>query len=309
MKADSSKVNISIIICTYNRCESLKKTLASLMAQEIPEDISYEVLVVDNNSSDKTKEVVEEFKAKYPGIFRYIFEKNQGLSFARNAGIREAKGKIVAFTDDDVLVDKYWLVNIEKAFKEHPVACIGGKILPLWETMPSEWLTKKLYSYLALLDEGNEPIFLDWPKIWGANFAVRSSVFKKYGQFNTSLGRTPGKLYAHEESRFIKKLIENEEKALYAPDIIVHHFIPVQRMCKNYFRKWKFDEGELDAISMGEYVFRKILNVPLFMIKKAMKQLLKYIHAALFSPTEVFHEELEFIYYSGFIWGRLKLRG
>src|SRR5271157_2306584 len=106
-------VNVSLIICTYNRCGSLLRTLESIAASE-PPSVEWEVLVVDNNSADQTRAAVEEFASRHPGRFRYVFEPNQGLSNARNAGILAARGAVIAFTDDDVIVDTSWLLNLTR---------------------------------------------------------------------------------------------------------------------------------------------------------------------------------------------------
>src|SRR5712691_696604 len=103
---------ISLILCTHNRCESLARGLNSAAALTLPDSVPWEVLVVDNNSNDQTRKVVEEFCHQNPGRFRYLFEPQPGLSYARNAGIREARGDIIAFMDDDVIVEPTWLQNL-----------------------------------------------------------------------------------------------------------------------------------------------------------------------------------------------------
>ena len=111
--------------------------------------------------------MVKEFMVDLRLPVRYIFEEKQGQSHARNRGIREAYGEIIAFTDDDVIVEKEWVLNIKKAFEKNNVACVGGKILPIWEIPKPNWLTQDLYSYLGLLDYGDRSFYLDSPKIWG----------------------------------------------------------------------------------------------------------------------------------------------
>src|ERR1700690_361651 len=105
-------MDLSVVICTYNRSESLANTLRSLSVQLLPDTLQWEVLVLDNNSRDKTRAVVEEFCREFPGRFRYVLEARQGKSHALNSGIREACGDIVAFTDDDVLLEPSWLHNL-----------------------------------------------------------------------------------------------------------------------------------------------------------------------------------------------------
>ena len=107
-------MKITVILCTYNRCQSLVRALDSLAASILSETIEWEVLVVDNNSSDQTKAIVEDFCRQYPGRFRYLFEPQQGKSYALNAGIREARGDILAFVDDDVTVEPMWLQNLRR---------------------------------------------------------------------------------------------------------------------------------------------------------------------------------------------------
>src|SRR5579863_10079992 len=104
-------MDISVILCTYNRCDDLTQALAGLAASRMPQSVDWEVLVVDNNSKDRTRSVVEEFSSVYPR-FRYLFEGQQGLSNARNAGIAAARGRVLAFTDDDVIIDPGWLLNL-----------------------------------------------------------------------------------------------------------------------------------------------------------------------------------------------------
>lgn len=299
---------ISVIICTYNHSESLKNNLDSIKKMSIPNDLSWELIVVDNNSKDSTKEVVEEFTRVSGLNVRYVFEEKQGLSHARNRGTEEAKGEIIAFTDDDVLVEKEWVLNIKKAFEVNDVACVGGKILPIWEIPKPRWLTQDLYGYLAILNYGDKLFYLDSPKIWGANFAVKSFVFKKYGYFDTTLGHKGGKLYGGEEVEFIERIIKNGEKVLYYPDILVHHCIPSYRMRKPYFRKWFYDKGELEAIQMGNYPHRNFMGVPLYILRRLIKTLPKYIFVRITLNQNGFHEELILFNIIGFIIGRIKSR-
>ena len=134
-------MKISVVVCTYNRSEYLRRMLMSLREALIPEHLSCEIILVDNHSTDNTKYVFEEIARPHRSNWKYVFEEKEGISHARNRGVREAKGEIIAFTDDDVIVDKYWIQNICKAFEENSdVVCVGGKILPIWEIPKPEWL-------------------------------------------------------------------------------------------------------------------------------------------------------------------------
>jgi len=301
-------MSISVIICTYNRSKSLARTLESFRDVFHPKDAAWELIVVDNNSSDDTREVIDRYIQNSGIPCRYIFENKQGLSYARNSGVAEAKGEILSFTDDDVIVDKYWLQNIEHAFKENDVACIGGKILPVWENPQPAWLIGEMLQILALLDLGDAKIELDRPQIWGANLSIRSSMFRKYGFFDPRLGHIEGKLYGGEETKFIRSLMDKGEKVLYCPNILIHHCIPGFRMKKSYFRKWFYDKGELKAIQMGEYRLRNISGIPLYVIRESIRVFIRYLWKQVSSPPLAFQEQLIFIHQIGLLMGRWKYR-
>src|ERR1700734_3508684 len=133
-------MKITIILCTYNRCASLAKALESTAAMTLPGSAEWEVLVVDNNSTDQTREVVEGFHSRYPRHFRYLFEPQQGKSYALNAGVREARGDILAFTDDDVTVEPTWLQNLTAPLKTGECVGTSGRTLPEQSFSPPRWL-------------------------------------------------------------------------------------------------------------------------------------------------------------------------
>lgn len=270
----------------------------------VSSELMWELIIVDNNSTDNTKNIVDGFAANTHIKTRYLFEKNQGVSFAKNLGIKYAQGDIIAFTDDDVIVDKTWLTNISKAFEASNAICIGGKILPFWEVPPPRWLTKDLYFYLALVDHGETILKMTKATIYGANFAVRSAAFKKYGLFNTAIGRTAGKLYGGDETEFIQRLIDAGEEILYLPDIIVHHCISSDRLKKSYFRKWLFDCGEQKGLLLGNYVQRSILGIPFYAIRQTAHVILSVIISSVFNYGKLFDRELLLMHNIGFIKGR-----
>lgn len=195
-------MKISIIICTYNRCESLKDTLDSLIAQD-DNTLDYEVIVVDNNSKDATNTLVKSYIPKFNGCLRYIFEPKQGLSYARNRGIYVAKGEIVAFTDDDCIVGKEWLWRISTKFKENPeLDCILGKAT--WKDGDS------FYRNNSIL-RGN-----------GLNMCFKKEVFKDLGGFDIHLGS--GSVgYSADDTEFIYRAKSENKRIIIAEDIVVVH--------------------------------------------------------------------------------------
>lgn len=292
---------MSVVVCTYDRCKSLKRTLKSFNEVVFPEGYSWELVLVDNNSKDETKIIAEEFKEESGLNVKYIFEEKPGLSHARNQGIKQAKGEIIAFTDDDVIVDRYWLLNIQKAFNEHGVSCVGGRILPIWEIPKPEWLIPQLHYILALLDRGDKPFYLESPIIWGANFSVKADIFEKYGGFDTNLGRIPGRLFAGEETEFARRILNEGEKILYDPNAVVYHYIPSDKISKRYFRKWKYDQGILRASLRGISKHKSYFGIPYNPMTYLVKNALLFLKDIRYLWQKRFLYELRVISYVGFI--------
>ncbi len=248
-------MNVTVVLCTYNRCKSLAKTLKSLAALELPDSVEWEVLVVDNNSKDQTQSVVEEYCRRYPERFRYFFEMRQGLSNARNAGIRQARGEIVAFTDDDVIVEPTWLGRLVASLHDTRWAGSGGRILPEPGFSPPPWLAidgprSLLGALCAYFNPGDSPGALDRPPI-GANMAFRKDVFEKYGGFREDLGPRPGSEIRSDDTEFGRRLMAGGERLYYVPSAIVFHEINEGRVRKEFFLSWWFAFGRGSVREVG----------------------------------------------------------
>ena len=208
-------MRITVILCTHNRCRSLEKALQSVAASQLSTSSGWEVLVVDNNSSDQTREVVETCCRRYPGRFRYLFEPQPGKSYALNSGIRGALGEILAFMDDDVTVEPTWLQNLTANLDDSDWAGAGGRILPERSFSPPRWLALQgqfsMGGVLALFDRGDKPGELDWAP-YGTNMAFRRAMFDKYGAFRTDLGPIPGSQIRNEDTEFGRRLMKAGER-------------------------------------------------------------------------------------------------
>lgn len=246
-------MKISVVVCTYNRCQSLANTLQSLAASELPDAVDWEVLVVDNNSNDRTREVIEDFCRKYVPHFRYLFERQQGKSHALNTGIREAQGDIVAFTDDDVTVEPTWLADLTKALRSSEWVGAGGRILPERGFSPPRWLAingrYSMGGVLGVFDRGDKPAQLDWAP-FGANMAFRREMFEKYGGFRTNLGPPPSELRG-EDTDFGYRLMAAGEQLRYEPAAIVYHRIATNLIRKEHFLGWWFGFGRASVQKWG----------------------------------------------------------
>lgn len=239
-------MNISVILCTYNRCLTLKRALESLAASQMPNSIDWHVLVVDNNSRDETRKVTEAFCLRDPNHFRYVFEPQQGKSFALNRGIREASGDILAFTDDDITVEPDWLFELAKPLSDPRWAGTGGRVYLPREFAPPSWIALEgdhsLLSILALFDLGSDACVLSKPPI-GNNMAFRKELFAQYGAFRTDLGPAPGSELRCEDTEFGSRVMKAGAEILYVPSAVVRHEVEERRLRKGFFLAYHFDYG------------------------------------------------------------------
>jgi glucosyl-dolichyl phosphate glucuronosyltransferase len=243
-------MRLTVILCTYNRCRSLAKALESVAASQLPSAVEWEVLVVDNNSRDETRGVVEDFCARYPGRFRYLFEPQPGKSYALNSGVQEARGEILAFMDDDVTVEPTWLQELTAALEGGEWVGAGGRILPEKDFSLPRWLALDgpyaMSGILALFELGDTPGKLELPP-YGTNMAFRKEMFEKYGGFRTDLGPTPGSEIRNEDTEFGRRVMTAGEQLRYEPTAVVYHEVPRNRLRKEYFLQWWFDYGRAEV--------------------------------------------------------------
>jgi GT2 family glycosyltransferase len=234
----------SVVIATYNRAADLRQTLASLALISTPHE--WEVIVVDNNSSDSTREVVHASAATFPAPLRYAFEGVQGRSAALNTGIAIAGGDILLTTDDDVRVEPDWLDRAGEALGQLPCDYIGGRVLPLWGGPRPAWLSDRSgphWAVVALLDYGPAPFELTSRMPLGVNMAFRRDVFERVGGWDPGIGRKAGTLLGQEVREWCIRARRNHVRGYYVPELVVRHVIPADRLRKRYFRRWFYWRG------------------------------------------------------------------
>lgn len=255
---------LTAIICTYNRAKYIGPLLESIAANDLSE-AEYEILLVDNNCTDNTREICDTFTSNHPDVnFCYVVETEQGLSAARNKGIKEAKGDIIVYIDDDALVDTWYLRTIVEYMSAHPeIDAVGGPIVPLYETEEPQWMTlytkELLCGYLYFGDK--ERTFPGDRYPGGGNAAYRANVFEKVGLFNTDLGRKGDSLMGAEEKDIFDKMSSQGMRFMYLPKMILHHIIPQKKLEKDYFDRLTLQIGKSEhqrtlAIGKGKYAKR-----------------------------------------------------
>lgn len=303
--------DLSIVVCTYNRAEVLGLALDALVAQTL-DPHRFEIIVVDNNSGDRTREVVERRAARHPGI-RYVFESRQGLPIARNSGVESARAPLIAFTDDDVEVRPDWAAMLLAAFDTYPdVGYLGGRVVPVWDrVVRPPWVPAGHYGPLALQDRGDRPLRVGShdarPCLIGANFAVRRSVFDRVGFFSPAFPWG-------EDREFQLRAWEVGVRGLYLPAAVAVCHVPPERVTKRYQRQWFSKAGRWHARMQllerhdceGRLVppvrGRRVFGVPAYILRALCLEIGRWIRAAAFGRgLTAFRSELRIRYLASYL--------
>lgn len=316
----------TVLIPTYNRAALLDETLESLRGLRVAPGRSWNVIVVDNNSSDDTRAVVERHARDFPVPLRYLFEGRQGRSSALNAGIAAADGAVIAMTDDDVRVDEGWLEAACAALldSEDPsIVYAGGPVTPIWEKDPPDWLDLTrgdLWGTIAIQDHGGRPFVYDEARKvpLGANMAARRSLFDRIGPFCADLGRNSGRLVMGQE---VPELLMRARAAglrgLYLPAMRVRHHIPARRLDRTYFRRWWFGKGvsrsalertrPVTELGVDLAATPHVLRVPRYMYGSALRDALAWFrHAVRGRRADAFRHEMMLAYFAGYFVSRTR---
>jgi glucosyl-dolichyl phosphate glucuronosyltransferase len=234
----SSRMQISLVVTTYNREKLLLNCLEAVASQSL-ERAAFEVLIVDNNSRDNTKQVVLDFIEAHPELnMQYILETVQGTSFARNRGVESARGEIISFTEDDAAPLPNWLETIANSFSDQSVGCVGGPIILDYQGQEKPpYLKGDLQGLLGQFKlPYTEPTFVSiWKEFpWGGNMSFRKAVFSEVGLFRTDLGPSAKRRLTAEETEYIARVHKSGWKVLYNPNAEIRHFVPPERLRKSH---------------------------------------------------------------------------
>jgi len=304
-------MEISVVICTYNRCESLRRTLKTFSSLTIPKELKWELLVVNNNSKDATEDVCADFEDALP--LRYIFESQQGKSFALNRSIDEAQGSLILFTDDDVDLDANWILSYVDAAQRHPDASFfGGRVVACWEEKPPAWL-KKNQSWLhavVQMDRGETEQLVakdEHPFFLGANMACRQKVFQSGVRFAKDIGpkgsddSQSGNVRG-EEMVLQRQLILAGLKGVYVGQSLVNHRHAPHRLTEKYIRKWYRGHG-IAEVRCGQIPQKKLcFGAPRYFWKMLLFSRIKYFLTRRIAPSRIWLKaETDFAFASGVI--------
>ena len=257
-------LELSVVICTYNRDRFLPDVLKSLKKQSAQADV-FEIVIINNNSNDKTEEISLAFQKNNPQLnVTYFIESNPGLSFARNRGIKEAKADLISFIDDDGIAREDYVTNLIESFKKHSeYGAIGGKVIPIYEEGEEPaWMNKYIQGVVSKVDYGDKIIDFNKKYPAGCNMAFRKKLFSEFGGFNTDL------VYRGDDKFVFANLREHGVKVIYDPNVFVNHFIDSYRTESKFINKISKSIGASERLrlqnsgfmpnlaKLAEYIFK-----------------------------------------------------
>ena len=319
----------TILICTYNRAPLLRESLKAMARLTPPPGCSVEIIVVDNNSTDRTPQVIAEAAAESPYPILGLHETSQGKSFALNRGLQAAAGEVIALTDDDVWPDSEWLRRIVATFREREINFVFGKVLPRWGAMPpADLLTtsaQDIWGPLALVDYGDEATEYTASQTGqrlpiGANLAFRKEAVVTVGGWRTDLGKVDNTLTSGEDHEIFCRLRRFDlYSGYYDPAIMVRHYVPARRLTRQYFRQWFFWSGKTHALMLNDLYSHidvenvmRIAGTPRFLWRQALQQFTRFLRTRhpRTPALDALKEELRLLQYCGLIagcWRRRRL--
>lgn len=318
--ASGQAVDATILVCTYNRAAHLADTLDSLAGLPHP-GFTWDVMVVDNNSTDETRLVVESRAPSFPVPLHYVFEGRQGKSNALNTGMAAARAAVIVFTDDDVTVAPGWLeAGVQPLLQRADIDYTGGPVRPVWKGPCPVWLDPggNLGGTIAVKDHGAAPfVFEDGRKTpLGVNMAVRRRLIERIGGFRPDLGRNGRSLLGQEQAEFFYRSRQAGARGLYVPEMVLDHVVPASRLTWSYFWRWWFWKGISHArvhrlhgrteLGIDLAQTRRVLGVPRFIFGNMLRNVTGWIAglAAGTAPERAEHL-LSLAYYAGYcreIW-------
>jgi glycosyltransferase involved in cell wall biosynthesis len=313
----------TVLIATYNRGALLDATLRSIAGLRVP-GRTWDVVVVDNNSRDDTRAVVERHAREFPVPLRYCLETQQGRSSALNVGITTARGTVIAITDDDVQVEQGWLggaCDVILAPADPATRYAGGPVEPMWETSPPPWLDLTrgdLWGTIAIQDHGSEPFVYETVRKvpLGANMAAHRSLFQRVGGFRTDLGRTAGATpLGQEVPEWLMRVRAAGFHGVYAPAMRVRHHIPSARLTRRYFRRWWYGKGlsraalerrqPITELGLDLRQTPHVFDVPRYMFGTAARDLMGWLRArGAGDLPAAFRHEMMLAYFAGYVRAR-----
>jgi glycosyltransferase involved in cell wall biosynthesis len=301
--------SVSVVICTWNRARLLGQTLETLLRLRVPEGVTWEILVVNNNCTDDTDAVARQYEDRLPLVLCH--EPRPGKSNACNHAIARARGDYLLWTDDDVVVPADWLEENPKAFEEHQAHLVFGKVLPWWETEPPSWYSDRFAGMFALFDYGLKPFVVTdrAHQPYGVNMATRREVFRDLGGFVNDVGMLGNTGGGCEDLEIFYRVMDRGLRVAYTPAAVIHHFIPRQRCTKAFYRSraWQGSFNHYHMLQKADRDQKRLLGLPRYYYRVSLGQVGQYLGALCRrDASDAFFYEPKMIRFAGLVWEGLQ---
>ncbi len=307
-------MKLDVIVPTYNRSGLLRAALRSLLRASIPPGLEVTIYAVDNNSVDDTAAVVRDLQVGAALPLQYLRETKQGLSHSRNAGIGAGSGDLIGFIDDDEEIDEHWFEVVAREFADPATDFIGGPYLPNWAAPAPAWLPPGYHAAIGAIPPKPRAAFgKDFGgNLMGGNAVIRRTVFERVGMYSTRLGRSGKGLLSEEDAEFYRRTEAAGIHGMYVPDLLIHHYIPAERLTRSYHRRWCYwravSQGVLDREQREPVAY--LFGIPRHRIGRAFRSLLAMPQHLLTKDGkgQAFADELAAFDLAGFIYGKHFIR-
>lgn len=296
-------MHITVAICTWNRAKLLDQTLQQMRALVIPEGVQWELLVVNNNCTDETDEVIARHSPDLP--LRRLFEPKQGHSHARNCAANAAQGELLIWTDDDVLVDPNWLAEYANAADRWPTAeYFGGFIEPWFEQPPPAWVSKnlaRLQGMFVLRDLGSrERPFKPGEHPFGASMAFRRSAYSRL-RFDPELGRVANGTVGHDDTQYCEQLQRSGADGIWVPAAKLRHFVVSDRMRKEFVWRYFTGYGQTLVRINRDFTGCQLFGAPRWLFRRFCESYFRYFIGRLITGKDWLHDYIE----AAEAWGQI----
>jgi glucosyl-dolichyl phosphate glucuronosyltransferase len=310
-------MTIDLVIPTHNRADLLARLLDSIRSARVPDGVGVRTIVVDNNSTDATRSVVEHAQPAWPGVLEYRFEPVQSKSVALNHGLSLVRADIVGMLDDDEEIDHEWFAVVARTFEDPKVDFISGPYLPRWGAPAPDWLPRDFPAVIGWVDAGNRTLEYgrDYDGVMmGGNAVVRTAAGRSVGWYDASLGRVGTRGGSGcEDVDFFERLLQAGCRGYYVPALAIRHYIPPHRLTKRYHREWCFrrsvTQAELDGLRRQPVAY--LFGIPRYMVGTAARSLVALWAAAIhreWNSSAAFSRELTLWELMGFVAGTIRRR-
>ncbi|CAN5348827.1 hypothetical protein BH11PLA2_BH11PLA2_41390 [soil metagenome] len=297
-------LSVTVAICTWNRAAALDRVLTEFTTVTIPAGCTWEVVVVNNNCTDRTDEVIAKHTTSLP--LKRLFEPTPGISHARNRAVTETTSDIILWIDDDALPDAEWIAAHLDAFNLWQADLVIGKVEPLWETGHApKWYGPEFHGMFALLDYGSTTRVITDPTETGynVNLGFRRDFATSIGAYRLDIGT--GRRAGGEDQDLCQRAHTAGKVVVYQPMALVRHIIPASRCTKDFYRRymWSGSTNHLKLLQDEATKVPRLLGLPRYFVRMNLGYLCKLIGNALtLNSSKAFYYELKLIRFVGLYW-------